>query len=162
RGFRDLIKSYPVNNAGLGALIGRIGSDDATTPFLVGASGRLQVPRAGRLFLGINKTGNDPLTGSFHAKIEFTARGPENTALHANLKLSEVTQAMIDRVPGRVVDAQGTPGDNTNFVVVGPEKKVLETFQAAGWVKVDRDKKEPIMGTILATITRQAYLTLPM
>src|SRR5437870_4651470 len=53
RGFRDLIKAYPVNNAGLGALIGRIGSDDTTTPFLVGANGRLQIPRAGRLFLGI-------------------------------------------------------------------------------------------------------------
>src|SRR5215468_8374868 len=38
RGFRDLIKAYPVNNAGLGALIGRIGNDDATSAFLVGAS----------------------------------------------------------------------------------------------------------------------------
>ena len=33
RGFRDLIKAYPVNEAGLGALIGRIGSSDAATPF---------------------------------------------------------------------------------------------------------------------------------
>src|SRR5262249_49333393 len=102
RGFRDLIKAYPVNSAGLGALMGRIGSDDATTPFMVGASGRLQIPRAGRLFLGVNKTSNDSITGSFHAKIEFTARGPENTGLPANLKLPEVTQAMVDRVPRRV------------------------------------------------------------
>src|SRR5258706_6883437 len=86
RGFRDLIKSYRVNSAGLGALIGRVGSDDATTPFLVGANGRLQIPRVGRLFLGINKTGNDSVTGSFHAKIEFTSRGPEISALPANLK----------------------------------------------------------------------------
>src|SRR5262249_44091699 len=115
-----------------------------------------------RLFLGVNKTSNDSITGGFHAKIEFTARGPENTALPANLKLPDVTQAMVDRVPRRVVDAQGNAGDNTNFVVVGSEKKILETFQAAGWVKVDRNRNDAILGTIMATITRQAYLTLPM
>ncbi|HSR06616.1 MAG TPA: hypothetical protein VLM42_05660 [Bryobacteraceae bacterium] len=38
RGFRDLLKSYPVNEAGQGALIGRIGSIDAAVPFLIGAS----------------------------------------------------------------------------------------------------------------------------
>jgi len=162
RGFFDLVKAYPVNNAGLGALIGRIGSDDATTAFLVGANGRIQIPRAGRLFLGINKTGNDSPTGSFHAKIDFSARGPANTALPANLKLPEVTQAMIDQIPRRVVDAQGNAGDNTNFVVVGPEKKVIETFLAAGWVKVDRDKKTAVLDGLLATLTKQAYLTLPM
>src|SRR5579863_5634907 len=29
RGFRDMLKTYPVNTAGLGMLIGRIGSSDA-------------------------------------------------------------------------------------------------------------------------------------
>ena len=38
RGFRDLLKSYPVNEAGQGALIGRVGSSETATPFLVGAS----------------------------------------------------------------------------------------------------------------------------
>ena len=33
RGFRDLIKTYQVNEAGQGALIGRIGSSEAATPF---------------------------------------------------------------------------------------------------------------------------------
>src|ERR1041385_5739460 len=59
RGFRDLIKAYPVNEAGQGALIGRIGSSDAATPFLVGASKSWTSPRAGRLFLGINTASND-------------------------------------------------------------------------------------------------------
>ena len=43
RGFRDMIKSYQVNTAGLGALIGRIGSSDATEPFAVGARKEMQV-----------------------------------------------------------------------------------------------------------------------
>src|SRR5712691_171691 len=45
RGFRDLIKAYPVNEAGLGALIARIGSSDAAVSFLVGNSKQVQVPR---------------------------------------------------------------------------------------------------------------------
>ncbi len=162
RGFRDLIKSYPVNSAGIGALIGRIGNDDVATPFLAGANGRLQATRAGRLYLGINKSGNDTADGSFHAKIDFSSRGPEIAPLPANMKLAEVTQAMIDQIPRRVVDAQGNAGDNTNFVVVGAEKKVIDTFMAAGWVKVDRDRNSALLAGVMATITRQAYLTLPM
>src|SRR4029077_3774765 len=51
---------------------------------------------------------------------------------------------------------------NTNFVVVGSEEKVIQTFQAAGWVKVDREKKDAVMHTILSTFTKQAYVELPM
>jgi hypothetical protein len=162
RSFRDLIKSYPVNAAGLGALIGRIGSAETATPFLVGASKRLEVPRSGRLFLGINKTRLDGLDGSFHVKIQFNSRGPEVSSTPANIKVPEVTVAMIDRVPRRVNDAQGNAGDNTNFVVVGPEKKVLQAFAAAGWVQVDKDVKDAVFQSILATITKQAYVTMPM
>ena len=68
RGFRDMIKSYQVNTAGLGALIGRIGSSDATEPFAVGARKEMQVLRAGRLFLGLNMTGNEPLEGAYHSR----------------------------------------------------------------------------------------------
>src|ERR1700675_3827733 len=69
RGFRDLLKAYPVNEAGLGALIGRIGSSDTALPFLAGAHKEYQARRAGRLFLGINFT-TESLDGSYHAKIE--------------------------------------------------------------------------------------------
>src|SRR5262249_30016136 len=114
------------------------------------------------LFLGVNKTGGDAVDGSFHAKIEFSARGAELTALPADLKLPAVTQEMIDRIPRRVSDAEGNAGDNTNFVVVGPEQKVAQTFAAAGWVKVDRGTKDAILRGVLASLTKQAYLTLPM
>jgi len=162
RGFRDMIKSYQVNTAGLGALIGRIGSSDATEPFAVGARKEMQVLRAGRLFLGLNMTGNEPLEGAYHVTVEFTTRGPENTAPPADLKLPAVTQEMIDRIPRRVVDAQGNPGDNTNFVVVGAEKQVLAAFEAAGWVKVDRSDSDAVLAGVMAVLNKQAYLTLPM
>ncbi len=109
RGFRDLIKAYPVNEAGLGALIGRIGSSDAAVPFLIGAGRQMQVSRAGRLFVSVNKASTDNPDGSFHVKVGFTSRGPEASTTPVNYKLAEVTTAMIDRIPAE--DAQGsTPG----------------------------------------------------
>ena len=162
RGFLDLIKGYPVTEAGPGALIGRVGSSDAAVPFLIGAGRQIQVSRAGRLFLSVNKTSSDNPDGSFHVKVEFASRGPEATAAPASYKLAEVTTAMIDRIPRRVTDAQGNAGDNTNFVVVGSEERVLQTFDAAGWVKVDREKKDAVLHTIISTFTKQAYVELPM
>ena len=161
RGFRDLLKSYPVNEAGQGALIGRIGSSDAAVPFLIGATRQFQSLRAGRLFLSVNKSSSDTPDGSFHVTVSFVTRGPENPAA-ANYQLPEITVAMVDRIPRRVTDAQGNAGDNTNFMVIGPEQKVLQTFEAAGWVKVDREKEDAVIHTIVATLTKQAYVELPM
>src|SRR5438477_417726 len=110
RGFRDLLKSYPVNEAGQGALIGRVGSNDTATPFLVGPSKSWTSPRAGRLFLGINKSSGDTPDGTFHVKIEFTARGAEVSAKPKDPLPSKVTVEMIDRLPRRIVDAQGNQG----------------------------------------------------
>jgi hypothetical protein len=162
RGFRDLIKTYPVNEAGQGALIGRIGSSEAANPFLVGASKSWTSPRAGRLFLGINKSSGDAPDGTFHVKIEFTSRGAEVSAQPKDSPPSRVTVEMIDRIPRRVVDAQGNAGDNTNFVVIGDEKKVLAAFEAAGWVQVDRAKEDAIIHGLLSVFTKAAYVELPM
>ena len=162
RGFRDLIKSYPVNEAGQGALIGRIGSTDTATPFLVGPSKSWTAPRAGRLFLGINKSGNDAPDGTFHIKIEFSSRGPELSDAKKDSAPAKISLDLIDRIPRRVVDAQGNQGDNTNFVVLGEEKKVLAAFQAAGWVQVDRGQEDAILHGVLAVLNKQAYVELPM
>jgi hypothetical protein len=116
----------------------------------------------GRLFLDVNKSGNDAPSGTFTVQIDFTSRGPEPSAVPVDLKLPVVTQSMIDRIPRRVTDEQGNPGDNTNFVMVGSEQKVLATFEGGGWVKVDRDKKGAVLSGLLATLSKQAYLTLPM
>ncbi len=162
RGFRDLIKAYPVNDAGQGALIGRIGSTDTATPFLVGRSKSWTAPRAGRLFLSVNKSGNDAPDGSFHVKIEFSSRGPDVSESKKDAAPPKIGVELIDRIPRRVVDAQGNQGDNTNFVVLGDEKKVLAAFQAAGWVQVDRGEESAILHGVLSVLNKQAYLELPM
>jgi len=160
RGFRDLLKSYPVNDAGLGALIGRIGSSDVAQPFAVGARKELEIRRVGRLFLGVNFT-TEMLQGSYRVTVEFTKRGPEKIVL-PDYKLPNVTTGMIDRIPRRVTDADGNPGDNTNFVVVGAEQDVLDAFKAAGWVKVDKDTKAALLNGLMETLKKQSYVEMPM
>jgi hypothetical protein len=159
RGWRDLLRSYPVNSAGQGALIGRLG--ESSQPFLVGVSLRYTAPRAGRLFLSVNKAGNDAPKGGFQVAIDYTARAPE-AAPTTEYKLPEITTEIVDRFPRRVVDAQGNEGDNTNFVIVGSEDKLLKTLEAAGWVEVDRTRQDAILSGILAVLSKDAYLKLPM
>ena len=162
RGFRDVLKAYPAREAGLGALVGRISDAKTAVPFVVGPNKRLEVPRPGRLFLGINKTGADSPDGTFKVKVEFAARGSEISAIPEGFPLANVTTEIIDRIPRRVVDKDGNVGDNTNFTIVGSEQKILRALAAAGWVKVDKDGKATVLSGVLATLGKQEYLTFPM
>ncbi|MGH9662331.1 MAG: LssY C-terminal domain-containing protein, partial [Bryobacteraceae bacterium] len=160
RGFRDLLRIFPYNEAGRGALLGRIGDGDATRPFLAGARRESQATTTGRLFLGINQGGSDRGEGAFQVTIEVT-RGAATPAIE-DLKLEPVTQALLDQVPLRVADPDGTPGDRVNFLIVGSEDRVTRALEAAGWVQVDRDVKGAVLRGVLASVSKQAYTTLPM
>ena len=69
RDWRDLMRSLPVNSAGRGGLIGRIGSNDNARAFSVGESAEISVRVPGRLYLGINGPPGDSAEGVFHATI---------------------------------------------------------------------------------------------
>ncbi len=160
RGFRDMVRTYPVNDAGQGALIGKLGDSNAAVPFLIGPELTWKSPRAGRLFVGINKAGNDAPKGTFKVKIEITKRAPEKS--QTDYKLPAVTAAIVDGYPRRIEDAQGNPGDNTNFLIVGTEKQVQDALKAAGWVEVDRSHGDAVTAAIGAVLSKKAYVTLPM
>lgn len=160
RGFRDMIRTYPVNDAGQAALIGRLGDSAAAKAFLIGTELKWRAPKAGRLFLGINKAGNDAPVGTFHVKVTFTKRGPEN--LKTEYKLPAITKDVIDKYPRRIQDAQGNLGDNTNFLIVGTEKQVMAALLAAGWAQVDRSQGDAVTAGIAAVLNKRAYVTLPM
>jgi hypothetical protein len=160
RGFRDVIKTYPVNEAGQGALIGRLGEGDAARAFLIGNESKWTAPRNGRLFLGVNKAGNDAPKGTFKVKVVFGKRAPDQ--ITQNYTLPKVTRETVDRYPRRIQDAGGNAGDNTNFLIVGTEEQILRAFEAAGWVEVDRDKGSAVAAGIQAVLNKRAYVTLPM
>src|SRR4030081_777505 len=108
RGWRDMVRALPVNSAGRGALIGRLGSDEAAQPFLIGGSGQLPVRVAGRLFLGINGPAGDTANGSFHVKIEISGNTLTSSAPPAPISNS-VSPAPATAGSGLPVPPAGPP-----------------------------------------------------
>src|SRR5580693_4539645 len=106
RGWKDLLHEYAVPNGGRGALIGRLGSDDAAQPFLLGASNDYTAPVAGRLFLGMNERLKDAgaATGSFHVKIEVLNPGSSDAAAAVvggpvDSPIPAVTADLLGKIP---------------------------------------------------------------
>jgi LssY C-terminus len=69
---------------------------------------------------------------------------------------------MLAQIPRRIADKDGNPGDMVNFLLIGSEEQVKATFQTAGWVQVDRDTKDAVLQALVASLSKQAYLTMPM
>lgn len=162
RGWLDLVRILPVNEAGRGALVGRVGSSDAARPFLIGPRASIKAPVDGRLFLGINAAANDQPEGSFHVIIERTARTTSAAATVMNGPLPKLTQEMLDRIPTRISDSQGNAGDRVNFLIVGSEAKVHRALDAAGWVQPDKSIKNAVLRGALESFSREAYVTMPI
>jgi LssY C-terminus len=167
RGFADLIHQYAVRDAGHGALIGRIGSDSYAQPFLIGASKEYDVPVAGRLFLGINQSMSEASTadGSFHAKIEVLDEGSSdatNAGGPAETRVPGVTPDLLSKIPRRISDPAGKPGDMVNVLIVGTQDQVVEVFTTAQWVKVDAKVENTALNAVMDSLEKKDYLTMPM
>jgi hypothetical protein len=167
RGWADLIKQYAVSNAGHGALIGRIGSDAYGRPFLVGASKELEAPVAGRLFLGINESESEASAakGSFHVKIEIMEEGStdaSNAGGPVEAPVAGITPDLLGKIPRRISDPNGKPGDMVNVLIVGTEDQMVQVFTTAEWVQVDKTVKDTALNAVLYSLAKKPYLTMPM
>ncbi len=69
---------------------------------------------------------------------------------------------MLGKIPRRVSDPSGNPGDMVNILIVGSQDEVTAVFKAAGWVQVDSSVTSTILNGALATFSKEAYLTMPM
>jgi hypothetical protein len=168
RGWRDLLRAYPVTDGNRGALIGRIGSADTAQAFLVGGSKDLVVPRNARLFFGINQQDGDAADGSFDVKVEILETAPKPAApvsaktAAVDAPIPGITPDLLKKIPRRVADKAGNPGDMLNFLIIGSEENLREVFKDAGWVLVDKTESDAVLHGILATLSKQAYLEMPM
>jgi len=175
RGFADVIRQYPVGDAGHGALVGRLGPVDSGQPFLVGAGKEFVAPVAGRLFLGINQSTKDAANpqGSFQVTIAVLEAGAASAAganagaaaaggVLVETNVPSLTSDLLEKIPRRVTDQQGDPGDMVNVLIVGTEDQMVQAFTAAGWVKVDASVESTVLSGVLATLGKKDYLTLPM
>jgi hypothetical protein len=158
RSWMDLTRSLPVNAAGAGSLIGRIGEGEAAIPFAIGAKKQVSVRRAGRLFLGMNQAANEAGEGSFHAKVQVL---PVSAKVAADKQI-EVSQEILQQIPRRIGDLQGNPGDMVNFMIVGSKEALMKTYEDGGWMLADKDKKQAVAHALFSTLSKDAYLAMPM
>jgi hypothetical protein len=163
RNFKDLIRILPFNDAGRGALIGRIGDADIAQPFLLGAHKDVVSPISGKLAIGINQSSNDTGEGSYSVKLQvFASAGKEPEVARQVKSIPGIDDALFAKIPRRVGDKEGNPGDMVNFLILGDEDRMKKVFSNAGWVHVDADVKATILAGALASLQKESYLTMPM
>jgi len=163
RGFKDLLRVLPFNEAGRGALIGRIGDQDTAQTFLIGARRDVLAPMSGRLSVGINQTTSDPGDGNYAVRIEiYTPESGSPSVAKQVTSLPGIDNHLFSKIPRRIGDKDGNPGDMVNFLILGSEAAMQRVFTTAGWVKVDADVKDTVLHGILGSLSKESYLTMPM
>ena len=164
RGFKDLLRVLPFNDAGRGALIGRIGDADIAQPFLIGARRDVLAPVSGRLSVGINQTTDDTGDGTYAVRIEVYS--PEGGAARVVARqvssLPGIDNNLFSKIPRRIGDKEGNAGDMVNFLILGSEAAMQRVFTTAGWVKVDADVKDTVLHGLIGSLSKESYLTMPM
>jgi hypothetical protein len=164
RGFKDLIRILPYNDAGRGAVIGRIGDADVAQPFLVGASKDLLSPINGKLAIGINQASSDTGDGSYTVKVTvYAADGSVAREIAKEVNsVPGIDDSLFAKIPRRISDQAGNAGDMVNFLILGSEDEMKKTFTTAGWVKVDANVEATVLAGALASFSKESYLTMPM
>jgi hypothetical protein len=164
RGFKDLLRILPFNGAGRGAVIGRIGDNDISQPFLIGVKRDLVSPISGRLSIGINQLSDDTGDGTYSIRVEIYA-ADANAILYtakAVPSIRGVDNDLFSKIPRRIADKAGDPGDMVNFLIIGSQETMEKAFTNAGWVKVDANVTETVLNGFLASMSMESYLTMPM
>jgi hypothetical protein len=162
RGWMDLVRAMQLNDAGRGALIGRISDSAAARPFLIGERRETRMVTAGRLFLAVNQPASSAKSeGSYTVKVVIAAKAGEAQQTYTGT-LPQLTKEHWAQIPPRVVDAAGTEGDRVNFIILGGEDQVKKALSSMGWVIVDRSVKDSLIRGSLGVLSREAYLTMPM
>jgi hypothetical protein len=162
RNFKDLIRILPYNNAGRGAVIGRVGDASFAQPFLIGAKCNVISYSGGDLSVGLNQMSIDTGTGSYKVHIEVYAPDSTFIAVKQVQTMPGIDNALFTKIPRRIADKAGDPGDMVNFLIIGDEDAMKNVFQTAGWVHVDADVKATFLHGFMESMSKESYLTMPM
>ena len=69
---------------------------------------------------------------------------------------------LLGKIPRRVSDPAGKPGDMVNVLIVGTQDQVVQAFTTAGWVKVDAKVGNTALNAVMDSLEKKDYLTMPM
>jgi hypothetical protein len=162
RGFKDLIRILPYNAVGRGAVIGRVGDAAIAQPFLVGAHCNVISYSGGLLSIGINQMSSDTGDGTYAVRVEIYPPDSGFLAVKQVDTMPGIDASLFTKIPRRIGDKAGNPGDMVNFLIIGSEAAMQKVFTTAGWVKVDADVKDTVLHGFLESMSKESYLTMPM
>ena len=162
RGFKDLLRILPYNGAARGALLGRVGDAAIAQPFLIGQHCNVVSYTGGQLSLGINQTSEDTGDGTYTVRVEIYAPDASFVAVRQVTTIPGIDTSLFSKIPRRIADKDGNPGDMVNFLILGSEDAMQRVFTTAGWVKVDADVRGSVLHGIIESISKESYLTMPM
>lgn len=162
RGWKDLIRQFPLNSANSGALIGRISNGNAAVPFLIGASKQMDVTTSGKLYLSVNLSSDLTGDGSYSVNMKLEKSQAAAVPAAAVTLGSLLSPALFANIPRRVQDLQGNPGDMVNFAIIGTQDQLQKAFAAAGWTAVDKTTQDAVVHGLLSTLSHDAYTEMPM
>ncbi len=166
RGWKDLLRQFPLNQANTGALIGRVSDLGASVPFLLGAKADAVMPTSGHLYLRANLTGDLTATGEFKVTLRPVTTAAVSTQRPATAVAAPLSSALSPQlfaaIPRRVGDEAGAPGDMVNFGLIGTQAQIEAAFKNAGWVAVDKNTQTAVLHGLLSTLSHQAYVEMPM
>jgi hypothetical protein len=162
RGFKDLIRILPYNAAGRGAVIGRVGDAATAQPFLIGAHCNVISYSGGLLSIGINQMSSDTGDGTYSVRVEIYPPDSGFLAVKQVDTMPGIDTSLFAKIPRRIGDKAGNPGDMVNFLIIGSEAAMQKVFTTAGWVKVDADVKDTVLHGFLESMSKESYLTMPM
>lgn len=161
RGWKDLLRVYPLNSANSGALIGRIGQTGAL-PFLIGSEKTIEVVSPGNLYLRANLSADLSGSGEYNVKLTNKLGAAQGQKAATPNMAQLVSPATFANIPRRVQDEQHNPGDMVNFGIIGTQDQVKQAFKSAGWVAVDKNVQSAVVSGLIATLSQQAYTAMPM
>jgi LssY C-terminus len=162
RGFKDLIRILPDNAAGRGAVIGRVGDAATAQPFLIGAHCNVISYSGGLLSIGVNQMSVDTGDGTFAVRVEIYPPDSGFLAVKQVDSMPGIDPSLFSKIPRRIGDKAGDPGDMVNFLIIGSEAAMQKVFTTAGWVKVDADVKDTFLHGFIESMSKESYLTMPM
>ncbi len=166
RGWKDLLRQFPLNQANTGALIGRVSDLGASVPFLLGAKVDAVMPTSGHLYLRANLTADLTASGEFKVTIRPVTTAAVSTQRPATAVAAPLSSALSPQlfaaIPRRVGDEAGAPGDMVNFGLIGTQAQIQAAFKNAGWVAVDKNTQTAVLHGLLSTLSHQAYVEMPM
>ena len=151
----ELLRSLPVRGALFGTLIGRLGHEE---PFAIGVRHLTTIQTPAPLFLGTNTNGQATCSEPYEVQVSIRPQ-PADVATNDEHAL---LISHLDRLPRRVTDAYGHPGDPLNFVLIGSYPAVRAALSAAHWSVADEKKLSAAVHAVLTTWAREAYTQMPM